>query len=101
MIKEGAGQRRVDVKTGIESVDRVEILDGLDGWPASSGAVVSCASSSAPWAILIVVVKRLVAQRGLALAVILGLMVAVALGVSLPLYAVFINTGVGQGTTGR
>lgn len=29
VIKEGAGQRRVDVKTGIESVDRVEILDGL------------------------------------------------------------------------
>lgn len=29
VIKEGAGQRRVDVKTGIESVDRVEILDGV------------------------------------------------------------------------
>jgi multidrug efflux pump subunit AcrA (membrane-fusion protein) len=29
VIKEGAGQRRVDVKTGIESQDRVEILDGL------------------------------------------------------------------------
>jgi RND family efflux transporter MFP subunit len=29
VIKEGAGQRRVDVKTGIESTDRVEILDGL------------------------------------------------------------------------
>lgn len=29
VIKEGAGQRRVDVKTGIESVERVEILDGL------------------------------------------------------------------------
>ena len=39
------------------------------------------------WAILIVAAKRLVAQRGLALAVILGLIVAVALGVSLPLYA--------------
>jgi len=29
VIKEGAGQRRVDVKTGIESQDRIEILDGL------------------------------------------------------------------------
>ncbi len=29
VIKEGAGQRRVDVKIGIESLDRVEILDGL------------------------------------------------------------------------
>lgn len=29
VVKEGAGQRRVDVKVGIESVDRVEILDGL------------------------------------------------------------------------
>ncbi len=29
VLKEGAGQRRVDVKTGIESTDRVEILDGL------------------------------------------------------------------------
>ena len=43
------------------------------------------------WAILIVAAKRLVAQRGLALAVILGLIVAVALGVSLPLYADAIN----------
>lgn len=29
VVKEGAGQRRVDVKIGIEGVDRVEILDGL------------------------------------------------------------------------
>ncbi len=29
VVKEGAGQRRVDVKIGIESLDRVEILDGL------------------------------------------------------------------------
>jgi putative ABC transport system permease protein len=43
------------------------------------------------WAILIVAAKRLVAQRGLALAVILGLVVAVALAVSLPLYADAIN----------
>ena len=43
------------------------------------------------WAILIVAAKRLVAQRGLALAVILGLVVAVALAVSLPLYADAVN----------
>lgn len=29
VVKEGAGQRRVDVKIGIEGIDRVEILDGL------------------------------------------------------------------------
>lgn len=29
VVKEGAGQRRVDVKIGIESLDRVEILDGV------------------------------------------------------------------------
>lgn len=29
VIKEGVGQRRVDVKVGIESLDRVEILDGV------------------------------------------------------------------------
>ncbi|MEJ5200292.1 MAG: secretion protein HlyD, partial [Anaerolineae bacterium] len=29
VIKEGVGQRRVDVKVGIESLDRIEILDGV------------------------------------------------------------------------
>ncbi len=43
------------------------------------------------WAILVVAAKRLVAQRSLALAVILGLIVAVGLAVSLPLYADAVN----------
>ncbi|MEJ5200293.1 MAG: FtsX-like permease family protein, partial [Anaerolineae bacterium] len=43
------------------------------------------------WAILIVAAKRLVAQRGLALAVILGLIAAVGMAVSLPLYADAVN----------
>ncbi len=43
------------------------------------------------WAILVVATKRLAAQRGLALAVILGLVVAVGLAVSLPLYADAVN----------
>ncbi|MCX7671020.1 MAG: HlyD family efflux transporter periplasmic adaptor subunit [Anaerolineae bacterium] len=29
VVKEGVGQRRVDVKVGIESLDRIEILDGV------------------------------------------------------------------------
>jgi len=43
------------------------------------------------WAILVVAAKRLLAQRGLALAVILGLVAAVGMAVSLPLYADAIN----------
>lgn len=43
------------------------------------------------WAILIVAAKRLLAQRGLALAVIIGLVAAVGLAVSLPLYADAVN----------
>ncbi|MGC8780952.1 MAG: FtsX-like permease family protein [Anaerolineae bacterium] len=43
------------------------------------------------WAILIVAAKRLVAQRGLALAVVLGLVAAVGMAVSLPLYADAVN----------
>ncbi|MCX7671021.1 MAG: ABC transporter permease, partial [Anaerolineae bacterium] len=43
------------------------------------------------WAILVVAAKRLVAQRGLALAVILGLVAAVGMAVSLPLYADAVN----------
>ena len=43
------------------------------------------------WAIFTVAAKRLLAQRGLALAVILGLIVAVGLAVSLPLYADAVN----------
>lgn len=43
------------------------------------------------WAILVVAAKRLLAQRGLALAVILGLVAAVGLAVSLPLYADAVN----------
>ncbi len=43
------------------------------------------------WAILIVAAKRLLAQRGLALAVILGLIAAVGMAVSLPLYSDAIN----------
>ncbi len=39
------------------------------------------------WSILIVAVKRLLAQRGLVLAMLLGLVVAVALTTSIPLYA--------------
>ncbi|MDQ1300717.1 MAG: putative transport system permease protein [Chloroflexota bacterium] len=43
------------------------------------------------WAILIVAAKRLVAQRALAEAVILGLVAAVGMAVSLPLYADAVN----------
>jgi len=43
------------------------------------------------WAILIVAAKRLLAQRGLALAIILGLIAAVGMAVSLPLYADAVN----------
>ncbi len=43
------------------------------------------------WAILIVAAKRLIAQRALALAVILGLVAAVGMAVSLPLYADAVN----------
>jgi len=43
------------------------------------------------WAILIVAAKRLIAQRGLALAIILGLTAAVGMAVSLPLYADAVN----------
>ena len=39
------------------------------------------------WAIFIVTLKRLVAQRGLALAALLGISVAVALTMSIPIYA--------------
>jgi putative ABC transport system permease protein len=39
------------------------------------------------WSILIVAVKRLLAQRGLVLATLLGLVAAVALATSIPLYA--------------
>ena len=39
------------------------------------------------WAIFLVAVKRLISQRGLALAVLLGLAAAVALVMSIPLYA--------------
>ncbi len=43
------------------------------------------------WAILIVAARRLIAQRGLALAIILGLIAAVGMAVSLPLYADAVN----------
>ena len=39
------------------------------------------------WAILIVAIKRTLAQRGLALATLLGLVVTIALVLSIPLYS--------------
>jgi putative ABC transport system permease protein len=55
------------------------------------------------WAIFVVTLKRLVAQRGLALATLLGIFVAVALTMSIPIYADgiyqrILNTAVKKGT---
>ena len=79
-----------DVGTGehstLERMNRGRIGDQLAGKQVP-GTILPMNAFLRAWSILIVAVKRLLAQRGLALATLLGLVAAVALTTSIPLYA--------------